>query len=95
MCRWKRFSTGKKESTLFSFVSSSPDEGLVLVSRSTREKLYAKLSELTYKSGISPEDVTFQFEGNWENELSLEEVDAELSDAKEDCARPSGELLLT
>jgi hypothetical protein len=85
-CRWKRFSKEQEEPTLFSFVSSSPNGGLVLVSQSNEDKLYAKLSQLTYKSGVSPEDVRFQFEGRWQNGLTLKEIDSKLSLAKETCS---------
>ncbi len=93
-CNWKNISIKTKEPTWFSFVSSSPIDGLLLVSK-TNPPTYILITDDDYSLGPSPntKDLKLQFQGAWLNDLTSKEVDAALASAKQECFKPSGEIV--
>ncbi len=81
-CNWKNISIKTKEPTWFSFVSFSPIDGLLLVSK-TNPPTCILITDDDYSLGPSPnpKDLKIQFQGAWLNDLTSKEVDAALASA--------------
>ncbi len=88
-CHWKQFFKSNKTSTLFSFVSFSPTEGLLLISKSKPLK-FIRITNDDYNFGYNPTDLRPLSLGFWMNGLTAQDLDTKLSVAREDCGKPLG-----
>ncbi len=78
-----------KKPIIFSFVSFSPTEGLLLISKSKPPK-FIRITDDDFSFGYNPTDLKPQSQGFWANGLTAQDLDTKFSVAREDCVNPLG-----